>query len=243
MKKKESSDKTGLKLSIIFSSSALIISVITLYFQFFNVKHTVLYSSLEPEINYERKELYVPILFKNKGNQTEVILKSYLMIEVKQDSNSFYKRISPLTMEEYPLVLLPGDNKLLKMTGNYHEYLFGTYEISETHFKYNPITEFDSLNFIMNVTYLTSSGELDEEYREIGSISFDEKENIKRIDCKPIKLRKLDINKNDREIVSYSIVPQTHNGSFQIDLSDTNSIIQNQDKILFLNKILSDTLQ
>jgi len=239
MKEKKSSNKSSLIISLI----AIGISILGIYFQFFNVKHTVLYSTLEPELNKKKKEIIVPIIFKNQGNQTEVILNSSLMLEIKRKDKSFYKRISSLSLKEYPLVLSPGDYKIIEMQGSLQEYLFGTYEISETEIlKYYPITVFDSLSLVVNITYLTNSGLKAEENRMIGNVSFNEKEIVKKMNFEPIKLIKLDICTHNGETMGYSIVPIKFESKWEIDLNDTNSVNQNRDKILFIEKLLNDTL-
>jgi len=238
MKKKKPTNRT----SIIISLIALLIAFSSLYFQFLNVNHSLLYSTLDPKFDKEKNRINVPILFKNKGNQTEVILESFLMLEVRNDSNSYYKKISSSSSKEYPLVFSPGDTKIINMSGNFNEYLFGNYEISETEFiKYYPITQFDSLSLIVNIRYLTNSGVESQEAREIGTVFFDTEEKLKRMDYEPINLIKLSIRKNESTIVRHSLVPTRIHGNWQIDLNDSNSVNQNMDKLLFLQKFINDT--
>lgn len=76
---------------------ALIISLITFYYQFFNVKHEVLFLHFTPSFDNNTDSLFVPIFFKNTGNQTEVILDGNLIMEVKtEENNNYYKRIGDI---------------------------------------------------------------------------------------------------------------------------------------------------
>jgi hypothetical protein len=223
---------------------ALAIAGFSLYFQFFNKKHSILYSTLKPKLNDSKKTLSIPILFKNVGNQSEVILDAYLNLEVKRDNESFLKRMSSQEEVEFPIVLTPNENSLLTLTGSYKDYLFGTFDISENNeMTYYPITVFDSLKLIANISYLSVAGVVASQEQVIGFISFDTKENIRRIDCIPIELRKLPIRKNDFHIISYSIIPQTYEVNLTIDLNDTNAIKRHKDKIQLINKLTHDSLQ
>lgn len=231
------------KLSIILSWVAILISLLSLYFQFFNINHKLLFTPLEPSSNSEKKEFYIPLLLKNAGNQTEIILKSSLLLEVKNDNpEQQFKKFSIVTPLEFPMVLSPNEYKKVVLVGDYKTYFWGTMEFSENEkMKYSPIVVYDSLLVLLNITYFSKSGIAKEESYSIGYLSFDKTENITRIDYAPIKLRKIDMSDDNQEIVSCSIIPQVHTGSFSIDLSDTNSVKDNIDKIQLMNRVLSET--
>lgn len=230
--------------SLIISISALLISGLSVYFQFFNERHSVLYTNLTPEIDSKSKQIVIPLLIKNTGNQSEVILHLELLLEVKKKDGNFFKRISPFKNKEYYVILAPNDYKTINIVGNYKDYMFGTIEVEygdRENFKYSPITIFDDLMLKVNVTYLTTHGNVASEEREISRVTFDKNENISRVDCDPIELKKLDLRYNDSEIVSYSIIPDAGiDGQFSIDLNDSNSIKQNIDKIELMNRILKE---
>jgi len=234
-----------INFSNILSWLAILISLSGLYFQFFDVRHKLLFTPLEPSSNGEKKEFYIPLLLKNTGNQTEIILKSSLFLEVKSDNSNqqdggSFKRFSLTTPPDFPMVLSPNEYKKVVLTGDYREYFFGTLENMENgKMKYTPIIVYDSLTVLLSITYLSKSGIAREEKYSIGFLSFDQNENIKRIDYVPIKLREIDLSNDDKEIISCSIIPQVYRDSCTIDLKDTNSVKENYDKIQMINRILS----
>jgi hypothetical protein len=206
------------------SALALLISALSIYFQFFNERHAVLYTTLEPDYNEESKHIISPLLLKNIGNQTEIILNSELQLEVKDADESFFKRISPLKKKERYIILSPGENKTIDLAGDYGDYFFGTIKIesiNSNNVKYSPITAFDSLLLKIKVTYLNTNGVVSYEEREIGRISFNRDESIKRIDYNPIELMKLELSNNERHIVSNFITPHGVQISPKIFLSDS----------------------
>lgn len=230
--------------SLVISIVALLMSALSIYFQFLNTKHSVLYSILTPELKGEKKEIVIPVLFKNNGNQTEILLDSELQLEVKEKDENFFKRISPNKNKESYIILSPGEYKTIYLVGNYKDYFFGTFKINypdTTDFKYQPITVFDSLSLKVSINYLTTRGKVANEQREIGEISFDQNENISLMKCNPIELKKLNLRNNDSEILYYSIMPNYNiNGHININLNDSFSIKQNKDKIQLLDRILKE---
>lgn len=233
---------------------ALMISASSVYFQFFNERHSVLYTTLTPEIDNKSKQIVIPLLIKNTGNQTEVILNTELLLELKKIDGNLFKSIGSFKNKESFIILSPNDYKTINIVGNYQEYLFGILEFSsdlqvdlngkmdlidKRYFKYSPVTIFNDLILKVNISYLTTRGKVANEEREISKITFDKNENISRVDCNPIELKKLNLSYDASEIESYSIIPQYEfSGHFSIDLNDSNSIKQNIDKIQLLNKIL-----
>jgi len=235
-----------IKFSNILSWLAVFISLLGLYFQFFDVRHKLLFTPLEPSSNGVKKEFYIPLLLKNTGNQTEIILKSSLFLEIKSGNSNKrgegnFKMFSLTTPPEFPMVLSPNEYKRVVLTGDYKEYFFGTLEnMDNGKIKYTPIIVYDSLTVLLGITYLSKSGIAREEKYSIGFLSFDRNENIKRIDYEPIKLREIDLSNDDKEIISCSIIPRVYKDSCSIDLKDTNSVKKNYDKIQLMNRILSN---
>ncbi|MCU0420671.1 MAG: hypothetical protein MUC38_13540 [Cyclobacteriaceae bacterium] len=223
------------KFSNFVSALALLTSALSIYFQFFNERHTLLYTTLTPDYNEESKHLIIPLLFKNIGNQTEIILNSELQLEVKDSDESFFKRISPLKNEERYIILAPGENRTIDLAGDYGDYFFGTIKIesiNSNNIKYSPITALDSLLLRIKVTYLNTNGVISFEEREIGSISFNRDETIKRIDYNPIELKKLDLSNNERHIVSNFITPHGVQISPKIFLSDSTMTKDKLEKLI-----------
>ncbi len=227
--------KSILKFSNFISALALLISALSIYFQFFNERHALLYTTLTPDYNEESKHLIIPLLFKNIGNQTEIILNSELQLEVKDSNENFFKRISPLKNKERYIILAPGENRTVDLAGDYGDYFFGTIKIesiNSDNIKYSPITAFDSLLLKIKVTYLNTNGVISFEERVIGSISFNRDESIKRIDYNPIELKKLDLSNNERHIVSNFITPHEVQISPKIFLSDSTMTKEKLEKLI-----------
>lgn len=236
---------TNLKVSAnIISYFALLISVITLYFQFFHINHEVKYATLYPILDGDKKNIIFPILLKNTGNQTETILDFELLLEVKYKNESHYKRLSNLNERDFFSILAPNETKKIDIVGNYGIYLFGTIILGDEDFKYQSITEFNNLNLLLKISYLNTSGIVATQERIIGQIHFNKDETIKQVDCNPIELTDLDLDNNDIEITKYSIIPNYKSyNNISFNYKDSTSVRKNLDKIFFYEKFLkSDTI-
>lgn len=229
--------------SLVISIIALLLSALGVYFQFFNVRHSLLYSILTPELLQESQEIIIPVLIKNNGNQTEVILGYDLLLEVKEDSGSFFKRISQFNSKDHYSVLSPGEYRTINIVGNYKNYLLGTIKINypeEADYEYSPIRKFDDLLLKIKLTFLTTYGNVAFEEREIGKITFNTSDKIERIDCEPIALIKLNLRKNDYQIVSYSIIPNYNiKRQIIIDLNDSASLKEYRNENELFDRILN----
>src|SRR5690606_38707438 len=137
---------------------ALLISIITLYYQFFHTNHEVKYATLYPILNEDQKTIIFPILLKNTGNQTETIIDFELLLEAKSENESYYKRLSNSNEKNFFSILAPNETKKIDIVGNYGIYLFGTIIPGDEDFKYQPITEFNNLNLLLKISYLNTSG-------------------------------------------------------------------------------------
>jgi hypothetical protein len=228
--------------SLVVSIIALIVSALSIYFQFFNERHSIDYAILKPSFTEDNKQITIPLLIKNSGNQTEVLLSSELQLEVRDKKESYFKRISQHENEDSYVILAPGEYKTVYLVGDYKAYLFGTIKPKTNgDFEYSPITEFNDLILKIELTYLTDKGAVANEERLIGLISFDKNENIERIDCSPIELKKLNLDYDESEIVSYSIIPQKFEGKpLSINLNDSIQVKENYDKIQLVNRIIKE---
>ena len=218
---------------------ALFVTVVSTYYQFFHINHEVKYSSLYPLLDEDSKTITFPILFKNTGNQTETILDFQLLLEARNNNRIFYKRISELKSEEFFSILKPGESKKINLTGNYEVYLFGTIFTETDDFNYKPISDLENLTLLLKTTYLNTEGVVASEERIVGSLTFTKNETIKQIDCPPTELIDLDLDKDDFEIHQYTIIPDNkqYNG-LHVDFTDSISIKENLDKLLFLERVL-----
>ncbi len=229
----------------VLSYIAIIISILSVYFQFFHINHEIKYASLYPILDEEKRTLTFPILLKNSGNQVETILDFQLLLEAKNNKKSFYKRISELNKKQFFSILEPGDSKRIDLIGNYNTYLFGTIMTDKNNFDYKPISEFENLHLLLKTTYLTKKGVVATEDRIVGKLTFNANETVKRIDCPPTELKDLDLGKDDFEIFQYSIIPDNKEyNNLSIDFRDSLSIKKNLGKLLFLEKTLkSDSVE
>lgn len=224
---------------------ALIIAALSLYFQFFNKNHSLVYGILDLEFN-NRKEITVPLFFKNDGNQTEVVLNAYLSLEVRGDTSSNFKRISDLKPGNFPIILSPNESKLIKIVGNYEDYFFGLveYHLDENfrpiNFEYIPIKNYDSLSLCIELSYLTKNGTYATENITIGEITFSENEEIMQANYEPVSLKKLDLQKWGIEYLEMRYMPTEFKQDLTFSLNDTNAIVENYDKLLLINKLLEN---
>jgi hypothetical protein len=224
---------------------AIIISISSIYFQFFHINHEIKYATLYPILDEQEKILTFPILLKNSGNQVETILDFQLLLEARDDDGSFYKRISELNEKQFFSILGPGDSKRIDLKGNYSAYLFGTIIPDKNDFDYKPISEFENLNLLLKITYLTKKGVVATEDRIVGELTFNANETVKRIDCPPTELKNLELGKDDFEIFQYSLIPDNKKyKNLSIDFTDSISIKKNLGKLLFIEKTLkSDSIE
>lgn len=196
-------------------------------------------------MNEKKNSITFPILLKNSGNQTETVLDFQLLLEVREQKKSFYKRISNLNEKEFFSILVPGDSKRIDLIGYYDTYLFGTLITNKNDFDYQPISELENLNILLKTTYLTNKGIVATEERIVGKITFNENETVNRIDCLPTELIDLDLSKDDFEIFQYNVNPDNkHYENLSIDFTDSISIRKNLGKLLLLEKTLkSDSIK
>ena len=106
---------------------AVVISSITLYFQFFNVRHKLIYTFLTPSVD---EKIVIPIIFKNEGNQNEILLESNLEMEVipNDTTKPYFKRIGDENRKLFPIIIAPGEYKTINLIGEYKDYTKGMLE-------------------------------------------------------------------------------------------------------------------
>jgi hypothetical protein len=231
------------RLTIIISSLALIVSVSATYFQFFNKRHKVLYSTLEPKFNNSNKTIKIPIIFKNTGNQTEIVLNSTLNIELKGGDNSSHKRISGQSQAEFPIILAPNESKLVTISGNYGDYLLSTFEISDSkELIYYPVKVLDSLRLFLNTSYIAVSGRVSDQDHDIGYMTFEDNKKIKRIYCYPIELKKLPMHNNEKRIIWFVLRQENDQVYYTNNPLDSSSLNYNEEKLQLINKLLRDSI-
>lgn len=213
------------KSSTHLSITAILISLITMYFQFFNVKQELLYAYLSPKIEDKTQTLIIPIVYKNNGNQNEMILNSNIEIEVKMlhEKDSYFKRIGDLNNDLFPIILAPGEMKTVNLKGQYKDYFSGMLEFSEQGLKYKKIDSLNNLAIKLTTSFLRDEG-IENVERNIGKISFRNSNEYEQLDYGAISLMELKPN-NNIKIMSNSIVNVGFNDSFSIrDSLSSNQI-------------------
>lgn len=232
------------RITIVISITALLISLAGIYFQFFYSKRSLVFTALMIEHN-DNRDLEVPLVFKNLGTTEEVLLNTTLHLEVKteNDTISYFKRISEYNSKEYPLMLSPNENKLIRLKSNYKNY-FGGLVITnlDSITGYCPIRFLDNLKLILNIEYISSNGNMCNENFLIAELSFNDEKYINLIKGEPIKLRELEIN-SDSEMTGYYSMPKTFSNGFSINLNDSSAVEENKDALIFIENLLEDSLK
>lgn len=219
---------------------ALSLSFITFYYQFFNIKHEILYSNFTPNFDNSSDSLFVPVFFKNNGNQTEVILDGNLIMEVKTDNNeNYFKRIGDSNKDKFPIILNTNENKFIKLSSNYEDYLFGSLEISPEGNNFREFTILDSLQLKMTTQFITKDGILSNDTIDIGYVTFGQNKKITRLDYNATKLRSLNLNNNDITIQGGSIM--TFTISNKVDLKNPADIEKNKAMLKYAKKTFKDS--
>lgn len=138
--------KSEISLNAIMSFSALLISLVTMYFQFFNIKHELLYTFLFSSV---KEKLILPVVYKNSGNQNELILESNIEMEIIPNDNSehYFRRIGDDNKKLFPLIISPGEYKVITLLGDHKDYFKGMLEQSPSGIKYRPIVNLDTLSW------------------------------------------------------------------------------------------------
>jgi hypothetical protein len=227
--------KHNFNLTAIASTLALIISLITMYFQFFNIKHELLYTFLFPSVD---EQLTIPIVYKNAGNQNEMILESNIELEVipNDGSDHYYQRIGDENKKLFPLIIAPGDYKMITLLGDYKDYFKGILEQSPAGLKYRKIVNLDTLSIVITTKFI-SGNEVTDESRHFGRITFKKDRTFDRIDYKPIRLTKLEAV-DDVKMTGGSLINNKRSMSINSsDLMTTDQI----EEFKFMINMVEDT--
>ena len=228
--------------TILISILALIISILGVFFPYLYVKNSVLFCALPIEHN-SNKEIIIPLLFRNDGNREEIILNSVLHLELKTDSKSYFKRISPLKNENFPFMLSPNENIIIPLIGSYKDYFQGLLITDEDSIlDYYPVVDYSNLELLINITYISSNGNMNYERKRIAYLSFDEFQNISLIQGESIKLEKLKLNTN-YESVRYFSMPKNYERSLSFGVDDSISMKENMNLLKFIEIHLPDSLK
>lgn len=227
--------KRKLDLNAVLSILAIIISVVTMYFQFFSTKHELLYAFMYPTVS---EKMEIPIVYKNDGSFNELILESNIEMEIIPDDGSeeYYKRIGDENKKMFPLIIGPGDYKVINLLGDYKEYFIGMMEYSPSGLKYRETVNLDTLSVVVTTKFVSNNG-IGQTRRHIGRISFRKDRTFDRIDITPIELIELE---SDEDIVMTggSVVNAGYSMNFNFGDSLTNDQIE---QIKFMINTVEDT--
>lgn len=240
----EKNSKAITILTICISAIALILSVITFYFQFFHIEHSISYTATQIGCNENDKEIIVPLLFKNTGNQQDVILNATLYLELKTDTTSSYRRISEFKADGFPMMLAPSENTLYQLVGKYKDYFIGQFVVSNDEITgYIPVKYLDKLELILEIEYITSEGGYAKEKRLLGYVFFNEDRTIKQISCLPVELESLDMTPDEVYQEYYVLPNHTAKTSIQFNINDSIALKENQDYLHLMRELLRDSLK
>lgn len=227
--------RQNFNLTAVVSTLALVISLVTMYYQFFNVKHELLYTFLFPSVN---EQLTIPMVYKNVGNQNEIILESNIELEIIPDDGSghYFKRIGDNNKKLFPLIIAPGEYKLITLLGDYKEYFKGMLEQSPSGLKYRKIVNLDTLSVVLTTKFIADNG-ISEVRRPVGKLSFRKDKTFDRIDFLPIKLVELEPD-GDIEMTGGAVV----NADRSMHITSADSLTSDQiEQIKFMINVVEDT--
>ncbi|HAL83150.1 MAG TPA: hypothetical protein DCO83_13740 [Mucilaginibacter sp.] len=207
-----------------------------MYFQFFNTKHELLYAFLFPSVN---ENLAIPMIYKNTGNQNEMILESNIELQIIPDdgTENYFKRIGDENKKLFPVIIGPGEYKVITLLGDYKEYFKGMLEQTPSGIKYRQIVNLDTLSLVLTTKFIANN-EISEVRRNIGKITFRKDKTFDRIDFQPIKLIKLESD-GDMEMTGGSVINANRSGH----INSSDSLTSDQvEQIKFMIHIVDDTV-
>jgi len=227
--------KSKFNLTAVLSMLAILVSIVTMYYQFFNTKHELLYAFMFPSVE---EKLIIPIVYKNNGNQNELILESNVELEIIPDDGSekYFKRIGDENKTQFPLIISPGDYKVINLLGDYNEYFKGMMEYSPTGLKYREIVNLDTLSIVITTKFVSGDG-IAQSRRNLGKITFRKDRSYERIDINPINLIELEADE-DIVMTAGSVVNAGYNMQFNFSDSLRNDQIE---QIKFMINVIEDT--
>ncbi|MET3977716.1 hypothetical protein ABIB62_000284 [Mucilaginibacter sp. UYP25] len=217
---------------------AFIISIITMYYQFFNVSHEMIYTFLTPSVN---EKIIIPMIYKNEGNQNEMLLEANIELEVipNDTTKPYFKRIGDENIKSFPIVVAPGQYKSINLIGEYKDYSNGMMEYKPSGPKYRAITKFDSLQVFVTTKFITDDG-IAETRRLVGQVSFLNDMTFDRFEYKPIKLLKLE-GKDKGEMISGIVANMNYSDHFK--MSDTLTPDQIEHVKFMMHQVTDTTIK
>lgn len=227
--------KSKLDLNATLSILAIVISTVTMYFQFFSKKHELLYTFMYPTVE---EKLEIPMVYKNEGDYNELILESNIELEIIPDDGSekYFKRIGDENKKNFPLIIAPGDYKVANILGDYKEYFKGMMEYTDSGLKYREIVNFDTLSVIVTTKFVSRNG-IGQTRRHIGKITFKKDSSFDRMDITPITLTKLEADE-DIVMTGGSIV----NAGYKMNFNFSDSLTSDQiEQVKFTIQMVGDT--
>lgn len=228
--------KSRLDLNTTLSILAIVISTVTMYFQFFSKKHDLLYAFMYPTV---ADKLEIPIIYKNNGDYNELILESNIELEIIPDDGSekYFKRIGDENKKSFPLILAPGNFKVINILGDYKEYFKGMMEYTDSGLKYRAIVNFDTLSVVVTTKFISRNG-IGQTRRHIGKITFKKDKSFDRMDICPIVLKELEADE-DIVMTGGSIV----NAGYEMNINFGDSLTSDQiEQVKFTIQMVDDTI-
>lgn len=227
--------KSKLDLNATLSILAIVVSIVTMYFQFFSTKHELLYAFMYPTV---AEKLEIPIVYKNDGDYNELILESNIELEIIPDDGSekYFKRIGDENKKKFPLIIAPGDYKVIDLLGDYKEYFKGMMEYTAGGLKYRAIVNFDTLSVVVTTKFVSNNG-IGQTRRHVGKVTFKKDKSFDRMDIIPIKLTALEADE-DIVMTGGSVVNAGYEMNFNLGDSLTSDQIE---QVKFTIEMVDDT--
>lgn len=178
------------------------------------------------------------MVYKNAGDYNELILESNIELEIIPDDGSekYFKRIGDENKKDFPLIIAPGDYKVINVLGDYKEYFKGMMEYTDSGLKYREIVNFDTLSVVVTTKFVSRDG-IGQTRRHIGKITFKKDKSFNRMDIIPIKLTELEAEE-DIVMTGGSIV----NTGYQMNFNFSDSLTSDQiEQVKFTIQMVDDT--
>jgi hypothetical protein len=185
-KKTAHSDKPKSKNSSnLIAFIALIISGVSLYFQFFHEKYDLNASIIDAEIKNDTISL--DLIYHNKGNQDATISSAEIFFYSDKNKSKLENHIEFINDKQLPYILSPGKQVFKQLTQKVYFNEKDLLENSKT--RYN-----DTLRVSLRVTFLNENSLQSEKITECGWITLD---SVKNIDYWYIKYQKLTLDSDE----------------------------------------------
>jgi len=162
------------KINLSIALIAIIISVVTLYFQFFYSSQAIRISIIDTSIQHDSIKLKSRIVYYNEGNKYATITKNNFYLYQKQNSgeDSGFMYLKNQDDEYDPIVLSPGEQILKVLSQNL---LLENLDFTKYH-----INTKKNIQVALVINFLNDNGLQSETYIDIGWIHLNKDQLINK---------------------------------------------------------------